>query len=131
VNVCVQRREATRGLRLTVGNMSSGLLLLLAMVSGRGLYPVKRMTTGRTDYCWVQMTDKQQIADRRRLRRSVRYWLGAKTVCGQGQGFGGRVALMEDGIAFPTHARLTAACSGQVARLPFGTKLAPNSSHYT
>ena len=43
--------EATRGLRLTVGKMSGVLLLLLVKVSGRGLYPVKRMTTGRTDYC--------------------------------------------------------------------------------
>ena len=36
---------------------------------------------------------------------------------------------MEDGIAFPTHARqarrLTAACPGEVARLPFGPSLAP------
>ena len=43
--------EATRGLRLTVGKMSGVLLLLLVKVSGRGLYPVKRMTTGRTGYC--------------------------------------------------------------------------------
>jgi len=48
--------------------------------------------------------------------------------------FGGRVALMEDGIVFPTHARgrLTAAAArpGKVARLPFGAKASSVDSQW-
>jgi hypothetical protein len=51
----------------------------------------------------------------------------AKSVRGQGLGFGGRVALMEDGMAYPTHAREAYSSTGKVARLPFGASLAPTT----
>jgi len=69
--------EATRGLRLTMGKMAGVLLLVVVVVvvSGRGLYPVKRMTTGRTDYRSVQMADDNRQEEKE--DGCLRYGFGA------------------------------------------------------
>jgi hypothetical protein len=56
--------EATRGMRLTVGKMEGVLLLvvIVVVVSGRGLYPVKRMTTGRTNQLLLGANGEGQMA---------------------------------------------------------------------
>jgi hypothetical protein len=72
------------------------------------------MTTGRSDYCSVQISNRDGKQEEEEEEQCAVLVRAKTTVRGQGLGFGGRVALMEDGMASPTQTQAREAYSSRL-----------------